>query len=81
MKEAPALVLFALFDSIAQIHGAQLALFESEHPEAPAAFRAWCEERGHVFTELTTGRGEVALVVGTDQFHIFIHTESNRKVA
>jgi hypothetical protein len=81
VRNAPSLVLIALFDSIAQIEGAQLSLFERTHPEAPAAFRAWCEERGHAPTELTTDRGVTTLVVGTEVFTIWIHTESNRKVA
>lgn len=84
MRNAPALMLFALFDSVLQIEGAQVAIFEEHHPAAPEAFRAWCAERGHSFTEITTGRGVTALVF-CDGMHgqIYVHVDANknRKVA
>lgn len=51
MKDATEAMLHLLFDATAAIDGAQLTLFEREHPRAPAALRSWCELRRHRIAE------------------------------
>lgn len=46
MKEAPISVLHALFDAAMAVDGVMMAVFESEHENAPEALRTWCAEHG-----------------------------------
>lgn len=42
-----------LLDAFERVSGAQLTIFENEHPEAPAAFTVWCLANGHIAESIT----------------------------
>lgn len=87
MIDAPKSVLHALFDAAMAVEGSMLALFESKHPEAPEAFRAWCVERGHRLEQVSVvavARGQYQ-VIGvkhiTEPAMISIHLDGELRKA
>lgn len=85
MKNAPALILIALFDAVEAVKGAHVAVFERHHPEAPAAFRAWCSTRGccidqHEHEHMTLGGERISIrVLRAPGVDISIHLDTEPK--